>query len=1042
MKGYNGQLCLCLSVLCYAFLLLLSFHVSANATRLAVPPIDGFIARWNSSGGSELGASQAFLLELCDLLEVPRPQSPRPNLKDTSYLFEGAVALTTTDGKASTGRIDLYKRGCFIWESKQGSPQRPATSGGQWRRGTAVRETRGWDEAMLVAKSQAENYARALPKEEGRPPFLLIADIGYTIEIYADFSGAGVYTPFPSAKDNRLVLEDLRRPEIGELLRTIWTNPLALDPSRENAKVTQALALQLADVAASLEEAGHDTDSASLFLQRCIFTMFAEDVGLLPRESFTRLLDRLQTTPDDFASALNAVWQAMHSGGYSEVLGGVVEHIGSPLFVDAQALSLSASQIKLLYSAAQSQWANVDTAIFGALLERALSPDERHKLGAHYTPPSYVERLVIPTIMEPMREEWQDAKERALEHLQQGNLKAAKTEVEIFFGNLQRISVLDPSCGSGNFLATSFILLKCLESEVIQALRDLGTSEQELVALGSIEPHQFKGIEMFPRAATISELVLWLTALQQHYAIQGNVPPPVALLKPEIVIECRDAVLVRDTNGTARQADPWPQTDFIVGNPPFVGNFKMRGALGNAYTEALRHAYPELPKGTEYVMYWWHRAATLVREGKTRRFGLITTNSIRQVKGRTVIEKHLQGKPPLSLVYAVPDHPWIDATNGAQVRIAMTVGAVGKESGVLAPVLLETADGEAGVKKVYLDAQTGVINANLTLGANVSKAKPLKKNDGICYPGVKLHGSGFIVTETEARELGLGTVPGLEKHIRPYRNGRDLTTTPRQVMVIDLFGLSIEEVQKRYPKVYQWILEKVKPGRDANNRETYKNNWWIFGEPRPELRIALKGLSRYIVTPETAKRRYFVFFDKEILPDNMLIAIGLEDSYYLGILSSNIHAVWAFAAGGRHSTSNSLRYNKSICFDTFPFPSNSTEQQKARIRDLAEQLDSHRKARQAMFPKLTLTDMYAVLEQVKYGVNLCPKEQRTCEQADIATLQSLHNALDAAVADAYGWPDNLPAEDMLARLLELNQARAAEETQAKISWLRLELQKQ
>lgn len=1022
--------------------LFLPIHAHA-ATRLALPPIETFIIKWTPSGGSELGSSQTFLTELCDLLELPRPQAPRPDLRDTSYLFEAPAPLPLRDDKASQGRIDLYKRGCFIWESKQGSPQRPQDAQ-EWRRGTATRGTHSWDAAMMQAKAQAEAYARALPASEGRPPFVIIADIGHSIEIFADFRASGVYTPFPSARENRLTLDDLRKAEVRELLRTIWTDPLALDPSRESAKVTQTLALQLADMAESLEKSGYSADEASLFLQRCIFTMFAEDVGLVPHASFTRLLAQLQATPEAFTPALTALWQSMSTGGYSETISGTVARVESPLFVQARALPLNAAQIALLHTAAQAQWAAVDTAIFGTLLEHALSPQERHKLGAHYTPPAYVARLVVPTIIAPLREAWETAKDRTLAQIRQNSLKAARNEVEDFFRHLRGVTVLDPSCGSGNFLALSLTLMKTLEGEVVQALRDLGASEQEIFALGAVGPHQFKGIEVVPRAAAISALVLWTTALQQHYAIHGNVPPPAALLQPAIAIECRDAVLAWNADGTARQADPWPQADFIVGNPPFVGNFKMRGALGARYTEALRSVYPELSHSTEYVMYWWHRAATLVGEGKALRFGLITTNSIRQVKNRAVVERHLQANPPLSLLFAIPDHPWIDAKDGAQVRIAMTVGGRGPKSGTL----LTPIPPKRGVKRdasmpsmPSFKAHVGNINANLTIGVDMGKVQSLRANKGIASRGVETRGNGFIITEKQAKELGLGTVQGIDMYIRRYQNGRDLAGISRNQYVLDLFGLTIDEVKNQYPKVYAHILAHVKPVRDTNARDASRLRWWIFGEARPELRKALQGLARYIVSPETARRRYFVFLDTEILPDNKLVAIACDDAYILGVLSSSIHQHWALATGGRLGVGNDPVYVKSTAFDAFPFPI-STEQQKASIRAIAEQLDAHRKARQGLHPKLTLTDTYAVLEQVRNSGNLSPKEQRIREQADIPTLLALHDKLEAVVADAYGWPANLSPDAILTRLCTLNQERAAEEKHSLVRWLRPALQAQ
>src|SRR5690606_12385806 len=309
---------------------------------------------------------------------------------------------------------------------------------------------------------------------------------------------------------------------------------------------------------------------------------------------------------------------------------------------------------------------------------------------------------------------------------------------------------------------------------------------------------------------------------------------------------------------------------------------------------------------------------------------------------------------------------------------------------------------------------------------DVTRTVPLQANEGISSPGVKLHGSGFIVSEDEARSLGLGTISGLDKHVRPYRNGRDLTQTPRGVMVIDLFGLTADEVRDRFPAVYQWVRERVKPERDANRRASYRENWWIHGEPRGLIRPALAGLSRYIATVETSKHRFFQFLDISILPDNMLVAIASDDAYHLGVLSSRIHVTWALAAGGRLGVGNDPRYNKTRCFEPFPFPA-ATEEQQDRIRTIAEALDAHRARQLDQHEKLTMTGMYNVLEKLRSGEPLTAAEKKIHEQGLVSVLRDLHDELDAAVADAYGWPVHLTDEQILERVVALNKRRAAEE---------------
>jgi hypothetical protein len=467
----------------------------------------------------------------------------------------------------------------------------------------------------------------------------------------------------------------------------------------------------------------------------------------------------------------------------------------------------------------------------------------------------------------------------------------------------------------------------------------------------------------------------------------------------------------------------------------------MRSALGEGYAETLRQTYKEIPESSDFVMYWWNHAATLAREGKVKRFGFIATNSLRQTFNRRVLQSHLEAKNPLSLVFAIPDHPWVDSTDGAAVRISMTVGETGEHEGILKTVVKEEQDSGEGIS-VELAEHRGKIIADLTIGANVAAAYTLAMTNNICSRGVSLHGSGFIVTLKQARDIGLGKIQDIEKYFRQYFNGRDITNISRNVMVIDLFGMTEEEVRKKSPELYQWLFERVKIEREAKAGGTpdsiqYAKQWWLFGKSRPELRKALKGLSRYISTVETAKYRFFVFLHESILPDNMLVNIALDDAFYLGILSSRIHVTWALAAGG--TLEDRPRYNKTRCFDTFPFP-DCDEQKKARIRELGEQLDAHRKRQQALHPQLTITDMYNVLEKLRANVALNDKERLTHEAGLVSVLKQLHDELDVAVFAAYGWSAKLTDEEILEALVALNHERAEEERRGKIRWLRPEFQ--
>ena len=443
-------------------------------------------------------------------------------------------------------------------------------------------------------------------------------------------------------------------------------------------------------------------------------------------------------------------------------------------------------------------------------------------------------------------------------------------------------------------------------------------------------------------------------------------------------------------------------------------------------------------------MYWWdHAAELLTAKGSVlRRFGFVTTNSITQTFQRRCIERHLAAKKPISIVMAIADHPWTKATrDAAAVRIAMTVAEAGKRDGALFTVTGEAAlDSDA--PDITLERREGRINADLTIGVPVAEAKALLANEGLCSRGMALHGAGFIVTPAQAAHLGLGRRAGLDHHIRQYRNGRDLTARARGVMVIDLFGLSADEVRQRFPEVYQHLLATVKPERDQNNRQYRRENWWLFGEVLPQLRKTLANLPRYIATVETAKHRIFQFLDASILPDNMLVAIGSADGFHLGVLQSRIHGAWALRAGGWLGVGNDPRYTKSRCFDPFPFPDPPAALRR-EIADMAENLDAHRKRVLEEHPHLTLTGLYNVRDMIRAGAKpaeLNAADRQTLDDGLVLILDELHQKLDRAVSDAYGWPHDLPEAETLARLVALNRARRAEEARGNVLWLRPDYQ--
>ncbi|MHB1322558.1 MAG: class I SAM-dependent DNA methyltransferase [Acidithiobacillus ferrivorans] len=1056
--------------------------------KLPADQTDAFIARWVDARGSERSNYQLFLTELCTLLGLPQPDPAGEDTAANSYVFERRVDMAKPDGSVTRGYIDLYRRGSFILEAKQT---------GQ------LLDSHGWDKAMLAAHNQADQYLRALPAAEGRPPFIVVTDVGRSLELYAEFTrSGGTYVPYPDPGHHRIRLQDLRDPVVVQRLRQLWNDPDSLDPSRHAARVTRAIADRLARLAKSLEAAGHSPERVAHFLMRALFTMFAEDVGLLPQQqgrgAFITLLDALRERPKQFAPALQSLWQTMNKGGYDARLMATIQRFNGGLFHTPDVIPLNCDQIDLLREAASSDWRYVEPAIFGTLLERALDPRERHQLGAHYTPRAYVERLVMPTLINPLRAQWRTAQVAAETWLQQNKPDKALQELRGFHQQLCQIRVLDPPCGSGNFLYVALEHMKRLEGEVLNLIGDLNRGQAVLETQGlTVDPHQFLGLEINPRAAAIAEMVLWIGYLQWDYRIHQCIDLPEPILRDFHNIAHRDALLAYDgmdyaldEDGRAitrwdghsykdspitgepipdesarmpveRYRNPrkarWPQADYIIGNPPFIGAANMRRALGDGYVDALRAVYrSEVPESADFVMYWWHIAAETVRHGQARRFGFITTNSIRQTFNRRVLEAQLNAaQNPLHLAFAIPDHPWVDAADGAAVRIAMTVGRAEAGEGVLLNVTAEQETNE-DAHEVMLVERQGELHPDLTIGPNIAGAVVLTANNLISNKGFEPGNEGFIVTEEEA----LALQPSQEELvIHPYRNGRDLAEKPRGLMVIDLFGLNIEEARSRYPAIYQRLLERVKPERDLNRDPRLQRQWWLHRRSREDLRIVLTGLPRYVATVETAKHRVFQFLNNDETPSNLLICIAIQDALHLGILSSRVHVIWALATGG--TLEDRPRYNKTRCFETYPFP-DVTSEQAAHIRDLAEQLDAHRKRQQAEHTELTLTGMYNVLEKRRSGAILSVQDRAIHQAGLVSILAELHDALDHAVLDAYGWSDLADAivgqpggttplpdkhvtlreaeEEILTRLVALNTQRAAEEAQGQIRWLRPDYQ--
>lgn len=1000
------------------------------------PALRALAEKWDAVPAAERANYQLYLTDLAHALDVVAPQ-PR----GSGYEFDFPVQTTNrTTGKTTTNFIDLYRRGHFILEAKD------------------VEGDRSAERVLGAAYGQAKGYAADV--SDAPPPYLLVLNIGRTLLVWDRWGGN--YGGVNAAR--RIDLRTLwQREDDIEFLRAVWEHPESLNPAVRGRVVTREVAERLAKLSASLEGRGLDGERVARFLIRCVFTMFAEDVGLLADKPFQTAIQDYQDDPAEFAAVMTELWRAMDAGtrfGLRKLL-----RFNGHFFADAEALPLDRADMAVLADAARADWRQVEPTIFGTLLTRALDPRERHRLGAEYTPREYVERVVRQTVDVPLRERWAPVQAHAAELTASKRRKdrdAALGELRGFHAWLRGLRFLDPACGSGNFLYVTLHMVKRLELEVLRAIEEI-TGNPEL-GIEEVGPWQFHGIEIKPWAREIAELTLWIGYHQFWMEHHKGVNPPEPVLKDTGTLELRDAVLAWDeivedpaksrpdptprivhpVTGklvpdpearlvykmykNARPA-PWPQADFIIGNPPYMGRGRQREAFGDGYIDALRATYPDVPDNADYVMYWWYCAAQLIADGKTIRAGLITTNTITQRHNREIIETARQRGA--GLAWAIPDHPWFDEAGGAAVRVALTIIAKDPSAAALVTV------NDRG--EITRERTVSRINSDLTAHADVSRAaaERLRGNTGISSQGFTLVGEGFRIPAQEGGDL----LRMDSRHclvLRPLVNGRDLTDRPRGIYTID-FGLMSEEEARRFPVLYDLIRTRVKPDRDANRRATRAKYWWRYGEPTVNLRNALDSLTRYIATVETSKHRVFQFLGVDIAAEHSVVCIALSDTFALGVLSSAFHVLWALAAGGRLGVGNDPRYQKAMTFDPFPFP-DPPKELREEIGRMAERLDQHRKDAIARDERVTMTGMYNVVEKLRRGEKLTDKERAVHEIAACGVLRDLHYELDALVAQAYGWPWPMEREEVLERLVALHDERVEEEKRGHIRWLRPEYQ--
>ena len=950
-----------------------------------------FIDKWRSVDLKERTASQSHFNDLCALLGVDDPITADP--KGDWFTFEKGASKTT----GGEGWADVWRRGCFAWEYK------------------------GKNKDLDKAFAQLQQYAIALEN----PPLLIVCDME-RFRIHTNWTNT-------VQKVYEFRLEDLRDAATRDLLRAAFVNPDTLKPTKTRQKLTEEAAEKFAALALRLRARGHNSEAVAHFVNRLVFCLFAEDVGLLPNKMFQRMLEACHPAPASFQDLARTLFAAMRSGGM--VGFERVDWFNGGLFDDDSALPLEKPDLADLLDAARLDWSEIDPSILGTLFERGLDPDKRSQLGAHYTDRDKIMLIVRPVVIDPLVAEWEAAKAEIvalLEKAASAKSPATRTRAhndavklkQTFLERLKDFRVLDPACGSGNFLYLALLALKDIEHRVNLEAEAMGLPRE----FPRVGPEALLGIELNPYAAELARVSVWIGEIQwmRRNGFEASRNP---ILRPLNTIECADALLTPD--GENRD---WPAADVIIGNPPFLGGKLLRSLLGDEAVDRLFAVYEgRVPPEADFVCYWFVKAQEAMATGRTRLAGLVSTNSIRGGANRRVLEALADRE---AIFDAWDDEAWI--LNGAAVRVSMVCFARDPEG--LQPHL----DG-LPVERIHADLTASQVN--------LTRAARLSQNADVAFMG-DTKGGAFDIPGELAREwLRLPLNPNGRPNsdvLRPWMNGMDVTRRSAGKWIID-FGNEMSEADAAlYEAPFCHVEQNVKPLRTQNKRDSYRRLWWRHVEPRPAMWQRIGNIGRFLVTPTVSKFRLFAWMQAPICPDHQLIAVARDDDTTFGILHSRFHELWALRMGT--SLEDRPRYTPSTTFETFPFPEGLTpdipaadyaaDPRAQKIAAAAARLNELREN------WLNPADLVVRVPEVVPGYpdRLLPKDEAAAKILKKRTLTNLYNerpawldnahrALDGAVADAYGWGEDwaagrLDEEEILARLFRLNQARAAAEAKA------------
>jgi len=884
---------------------------------------------------------------------------------------------------------------------------------------------------LIAAFAQLQRYAIALEN----PPLLIVSDMD-TIVVHTNFTNT-------IQEIHVIPLDDLQQPDTLRLLKQVFTEPERLKPGVTTLAITEKAAREFAELAEVLRGRGHDPQQVAHFLNKLLFCMFAEDSDLLPNKLFTKLLETAVQRPQDFVGMAQDIFRAMQNGG--RVGFEAVEWFNGGLFDGDAALPLTQDEIKKLLGVARMDWSAIEPSIFGTLFERGLDPDKRSQLGAHYTDPVSIMRIVQPVVIDPLLAEWASIKPKIAKFLEKyealkGSAKSTKNKpkplveaenlYQHFLERLKNYRVLDPACGSGNFLYLALQHLKDLEHRVMLEAEEMGLH----VGFPSVGPECVLGIELNPYAAELARVTVWIGDIQWTLR-HGFNPSKKPILKKLDQIACHDAVLDFSPATAQGISEPeWPVVDAIIGNPPFLGGSKLLRELGDDYTAALRKCYGgRVPGGADLVTYWFEKARAQIEHGKAQRAGLVTTQAIRNGANRKVLERIVAAS---TIFNAWSDEPWVN--DGAAVRVSLV--CFGANSSL-------SANGD-GCHEAMLDGHAvTTIHSDLTASGelNLTRAKSLKANKGLCFQGSQKIGPFDIPGEVARQWLKLPNPNGKPNSdvLKPSYNGLDLTKHYSDGWIID-FGTRLSEADAAlYEAPFAYVVEHVKPEREKNNREAYRKYWWRHGEPRVAMRAALLALggTRFISTPETAKHRIFAWMHGAVLPDKKLIVTARTDDTTFGILHSRFHEAWALAMGSMHGVGNDPRYTPTTTFETFPFPDGLTPSNSEfpmtpvveRIATAAKKLNELREnwlnppEWVERVPEVVAGYPDRIIAKPEHATELKKRTLTNLYNQKPHWLVNLHRELDAAVAAAYGWSDytpEMPDEEILRRLLALNLERS------------------